>query len=286
MNKYLISVDIEGITGVVDKNFSELNGNRYILAQKYMLHDTNAVINGILEADEHAFIVVRDAHGAATNLDLERLHPRAHLLQGWGDNMAMVGGLDESFAGVFLVGYHSGGQNNDAVLAHTYSSKIHHVRINNQIVNEAGIAGLYASQYKVPVAFLSGDDYAVDEAKQQFPDIVGVVVKKSYARDSILSLSLSEAGRLLQDGAKQAVNHLLNKQIKPFAVSLPVTTEIKLYNVGYDISIFQKLYKLLQFDKSYTFDEANFVVKYTANTQAEMFQKFSLIVQLIYSLKK
>ena len=58
MNKYLISADIEGITGVVNKEFSKENGKFYPLGCRYMASDVNAVIQGILNADFDAEIVV------------------------------------------------------------------------------------------------------------------------------------------------------------------------------------------------------------------------------------
>ncbi|MGK5083320.1 M55 family metallopeptidase [Bdellovibrionota bacterium FG-1] len=96
-NRYFISVDIEGITGVSCDSHASRGAKSYSLGQTYMTHDTNAVIEGILEAEPDAEIVVRDAHGSSLNLDLLTLHPRASLLQGWGTSINMMEGLDSSF---------------------------------------------------------------------------------------------------------------------------------------------------------------------------------------------
>ncbi len=109
--KFMISVDIEGISGVATSDFSSIDARCYEPAKKLMCLNANAVIKGILKTDSKAQIIVRDAHGEATNLVFEDLHPAASLIQGWGNFFNMIQGIDNSFSGVFLVGYHAGGQN-------------------------------------------------------------------------------------------------------------------------------------------------------------------------------
>jgi D-amino peptidase len=287
MNKYFISVDIEGITGVVDRHFADLSGRYHDLGRKYLISDVNAVISGILSEDPNAFILVRDAHGDAVNIDLEKLNPRARLIQGWGNEVNMLSFLDQTFNGVFLVGYHAGGDNNQAVLGHTYSSVISSVKINGQKVNEAGIFCYYAGCFAVPVVFLSGDDQAVKESKQQFGErIITAEVKKSLARDSVLSLSLSEAAKLLSEKAALAVKGILKKEFQFFALSGKINIEIGFYNLGYGISIFEKLFGTLGFDQNYVFDHEKLTVEYQSKDFLEGFSKLNLIAQLVYGLKK
>lgn len=285
-NKYLISVDIEGITGVISKEFAGSTGKYHGLARKYMASDVNAVVKGIIEADPQAWIAVRDAHGShATNLDLEMLHPRAAIIQGWGNEMNMLAPLDENYAGVFLVGYHAGGNNNDAVLAHTNSSMVHYVKINGEMVNEAGIANVYAGHFKVPIVFLSGDNHAVREAKLQMPHIIGVEVKQSLGRDCAMSVSLSHAQTLLETGAYEATQLLQQGKVPFKAVALPIRVEIGLYNTGYFISIFAKIKNILSFDSSYSFNDENFSICYAAATQLEAFQRLNLFASLLYGVQ-
>lgn len=285
MNKYFLSVDIEGISGVATREFSSSSGKFYEQARRYMAHNVNAVITGILNADPNAWIVVRDAHSSAANLDLEKLHPKANLVQGWGHSMSMVYPLDDSYKGVFLVGYHAGATNNDAVLAHTYTGFIHSIKINNKLITEAGIAAINAGIQNVPVAFISGDNFAVAEAKEQLENIVGVVVKESFARDCALSYSLEVAHNLLADGAKTATQNLLQNKIQPFKISGQIKAEIRLHNIGYNISIFQKLYKTWEFDKAFTFDLENCSVSYVSKSAAEFFKRFEILMQCLFSYK-
>ena len=224
MNKYLISVDIEGITGVIDKSFSKESGNHYPLACRYMASDVNAVIQGITRADPDAEIVVRDAHGAhAINLDLEKLHPQASLIQGWDTVQNMLTGLEADFAGVFCVGFHAGGQNTEAVLGHTLHSIVQYIKINGKLVNETGIFALYAGHINVPIAFISGDDHTIKEAREQLgEEFIGVIVKKSYSRGCAASLSLEQARKLLEKGAADAVTKIQKKQLNIFKLPSPI----------------------------------------------------------------
>jgi len=285
MNKYLISVDIEGITGVINKDFSKEGGKYYQLACRYMVSDVNAVVQGILNADPNAQILVRDAHGAnAVNLDLERLHPRASLIQGWAAVQNALDGLDQDFKGVFLVGYHAGGQNIEAVLGHTMHSIIHSVKVNDQLVNETGLFSLYAGYHNVPVAFISGDNFTISEARKQLGDIVGVVVKQSYGRGCAGSLSLAQAKILLEKGAAEAVVKLQKKQFKIFKVSTPVTLEIKFYDSGVRISVLQYLSEILGFDATYKFNCEERTVTFDSGSVLTMLQRFNMLMYLVYGI--
>lgn len=285
MNKYLISVDIEGITGVINKQFAKKNGKYYPLGCSYMLNDVNAVVQGIVNADPDAWIVVRDAHEDSINLNLEELHPKANLIQGWGPTQNMLAGLDQTFTGVFLVGYHAAGTNNKAILGHTLSSVVHYIKINDALVNETGMAAFYASHFNIPVAFISGDDCAVNEARAQLGDIVGVVVKQSFSRDSGISLPLEQAQMLLEKSAADAVYGLQRHQFPVYKISLPVTLEIGFYNTGFRISVFQYLVEILEFDAGFIFDQEQLSVKFTASSILEAAQKLNMLMFLVHGIR-
>jgi len=286
MNKYLISADIEGITGVINKNFSKEGGKYYQLGCRYMLSDVNAVIQGIVKADPEAEIIVRDAHGvSAVNLDLERLHGRAKLIQGWGAVQNMLTGLDQEYKGVFLVGFHAGGQNIAAVLGHTMHSIINAIRVNGRLVNETGLMALYAGFYNVPVVFISGDNWAVSEARDQLGDIVSVAVKESYGRDCGVSFSLEKSRALLEKGAMDAVLKLQQKQFLPFKIPGPFNMEIKFYDTGVRVSVMQNLSEILEFDKNYKFNRQEHTMIFSADNVLTMLQRLNMLLFLVYGIQ-
>ncbi len=286
MSKYLISVDIEGITGVIDKNFSKEGGKFYPLACRYMTSDVNAVIQGIINADPEAIITVRDAHGThAINLDLEKLHPRASLIQGWDPIQNMLTGLAPDFAGVFCVGYHAGGHNTEAILGHTLHSIIQHTKINGQLVNETGIFALYAGQMNVPIALVSGDNHTIKEAHEQLGEgFVGVTVKQSYSRSCGASLSLEQARILLEKGAALAVNKIQQKQLNIFKPAAPINLEIKFYDSGVRSSIFQNLSEILAFDPVYKFNCPERTMTFSSKDALEILKRLNMVMFLIYGM--
>ena len=289
MSKYLLSVDIEGITGVNSRDFSSEQGRFYQLGCRYMTLDTNAVIAGIIHADPSAEILVRDAHGAgATNLNLELLHKEARVVRGWEAEQNMLTGLDKSFSGVFLIGYHAGGQNTEAVLGHTFCSFIESVSVNDLVLSEAGLAAFYAGYYDVPVALISGDDKAIKEAKEQLgnEEIIGVAVKESYGRTCVNSLSLEMARALLEKNAADATTKLQKNQLTPFKLkSEPANVEVRFYDVGVRASIFENLSRLLKVDSGYKFDRKQRSLTFIARDVIEVMQKLNLLLFLSYGIR-
>lgn len=281
----MVSVDIEGISGVATTEFSNPDGAHYQDARRLMCANTNAVIEGILEADSTAHVIVRDAHYLATNLHFEDLHPQASLIQGWGSTVNMIQGIDTTYHGIFLVGYHAGGHARSAALSHTLSLGIHSIKVNGKQINEAGWAGVLAGHYDVPIAFLSGDDHATQEAHEQFENIETVAVKQSMGRDCTLSYPLATVSKHLKEGAGRAVNNILNKRVPPFKVKTPLETTIKFFDTGYVKSPFQDLYELLHFDASYHFNHEEGSITFKAASQLEAFQKFMIVYWLFRGIR-
>lgn len=286
MNKYLISADIEGITGVVTREFSREQGKYHALACRYMASDVNAVIQGIVEMDPEAIIIVRDAHGSAVNLNLELLHSAAQLIQGWDAQQNMLFGLNKDFTGVFLIGYHAGGDNPDAVLAHTMSSVIREIKINGEPVNETGLLALYAGQLGIPVVMVSGDDFAIAEAVQQLGNnIVTVAVKKSYGRSCSSSISLEAAKNQLRKGATEAIVRLRQNIFSPKIVTGRVKCELSLYGIGVGTLIIRNISQLFAHDASYAFNLQSGSIIFESEEIGEILQRISLILFTIYGIR-
>jgi len=79
--KIYISVDMEGIWGVVHTNQCLPDSPEYQVARKWMTEDVNAVIQGLFEAGATE-VVVNDSHGSMRNIIASDLDPRAELLSG------------------------------------------------------------------------------------------------------------------------------------------------------------------------------------------------------------
>src|SRR5512137_2411178 len=134
--KVFISVDMEGVSGLINWDETEQGGSDYPLFRKLMTEEANAAIAGALVAGATE-IVVRDAHGSARNILPDLLRPEARLIREWASPMSMMEGLDRTFDAVVFVGYHARGGTPDAVLKHTMSLTLFDLILNGVRMPEA-----------------------------------------------------------------------------------------------------------------------------------------------------
>src|SRR4030042_3113587 len=121
--KVYISVDMEGIWGVVHGNQTSSDSPEYGAARKWMAEDVNAVIAGLFEAGV-AEVVVNDSHGSMRNIVADTLDPRASLISGTPKPLSMMPGIAGSFDACVFVGYHARAGTASAVLDHTISGGV------------------------------------------------------------------------------------------------------------------------------------------------------------------
>jgi D-amino peptidase len=229
--KVFISVDMEGIWGVVAGNQTSSDSPDYGPARKWMAEDTNAVIAGLIEAGAGE-IVVNDSHGSMRNIIADQLNPRASLISGSPKPLSMMQGIDGSFDACIFVGYHARAGTVSATLDHTISGgTIRSVKINGQELPELGINGAIAGYFKVPVIMLSGDSETCNQAKSILgKEVVTVTVKDAAGRYAARLYPLEEARKALKEGAKEAL--LKKAQIPPFLIKPPCQFELDFNNSG------------------------------------------------------
>ncbi|GAA1069342.1 M55 family metallopeptidase [Streptomyces sanglieri] len=175
-----ISVDMEGITGLVDANDVQPGGQDYERGRQMMAEDVNAAIRGAIAAGA-THITVNDAHGPMRNLLPEALHPAARLIRGKPKNMGMLDGLTADHDAVICVGYHSR-SGTLGVLSHSFMGhEIEDMWLDGRPVGEIGLAHATAAALGVPVAVLTGDDRACEEMTEWDASVTTVAVK--YAHD-------------------------------------------------------------------------------------------------------
>ncbi|HUY99582.1 MAG TPA: M55 family metallopeptidase [Thermomicrobiaceae bacterium] len=223
--KVYLSVDIEGVAGVVDRAHGNRDGGpEYELGRRLMTEETNAAIEGALAAGATEF-VVNDSHGQMRNIVPELLNPKASLIQGRIKHAFMVEGLDDSFDAVFLVGYHAPAGVRDGVLNHAFHP--YELRYNGRVWSEIGLSASVAGHYGVPVALVTGDAAAVRVAEATIPPHVGVSVKRGITRLAGESLHPTEARARIRDAAQRAIERL--GESRPLRLETPITVEMDFY---------------------------------------------------------
>lgn len=227
--KIFISVDMEGVAGIVDwAQCRQAGGAAYEVGCALMLGELNAAVEGALEggADE---ILVNDSHGAMFNLNPADLPRPARYLSGRHKPGYMMQGLDASFDGAFFVGYHGSISGQPSTLSHTYNPEvISGAYLNGVEVGEAGINALPAEHCGVPIALLTGDAVTHDEITSVAPDVVSVITKQSVSRFAADNLHPEVSRELIRAGAIRAVRAVAAGEIKPPTVSMPASLELQL----------------------------------------------------------
>ena len=224
--KYYISVDMEGISGIVDGSMVSSSQHDYEKGRKLMAADTNAAIEGILEADPQAEITVCDAHGAMNNINPTDLHKEAHLIRGTPKSQSQLATLDESYDACLFIGYHAKKGTHHAVMSHTYpGSNIESLHVNDTEVGETQLNAGIAGHYNVPLIMVAGDQATCTEAKNINPNIATAQVKKAIGRTAADCIHPEKAHQLIKQTAKTAIQNI--SKIKPHKVTTPVTLTIR-----------------------------------------------------------
>jgi D-amino peptidase len=222
--KVFISVDMEGLAGVVSGSECSSRGPDYDYFRKIMTKETNAAIEGALMAGA-AEIVVRDGHGAKTNIIPGLLHRKAKLLRGVTNRPEnMMLGIDETFDAVLFIGYHAKAGTEEGVLAHTSSGNVMDLSVNGVSLPEGGYNALIAGLYDVPVVFVAGDNWICDQIR----DLLGQVV----TCETKIGMGTAELGlhpeivcEKIRKGVADALSDM--SRFKPYEMTPPYTMTLK-----------------------------------------------------------
>lgn len=206
--RVLISVDMEGVAGVVAPDDIRSGHAEYERSRGYMTDEASAAVRGVLAVDEKASIIVCDAHAQFRNILPERLDRRCTLLRGLPRRHSMMTGIDEEVDAACLIGYHGQAGTSDSVLAHTISgATVAAVRINGLELGELGLNAALAAHYGAATVLATGDDTLIREAELVVPGITTVEVKRAFGSQAAQSLHPAEACARIEASAQRALRN-------------------------------------------------------------------------------
>ena len=224
--KIFISVDMEGITGVVQPAQLGPEGFEYQRAREWMTAEVNAAIAGIREAGS-AEVVVCDSHGNGQSVLIDKLPDDVRIVRGFPRPLEMMQGIDESFAASVFIGYHASEWTANAVRGHTISSaRLLGVKLNGVEMSEGMYNAALAGQFGVPVAFVSGDRLAVAQVQQVAPAAEGAIVKEPYGYHSALTVTPARGQAMIREGLKRAMAKLAAGSLQPHRLTAPIALEV------------------------------------------------------------
>ena len=227
--KVFISIDMEGLAGVVTAGDVGGTAGDYQYFRKLMAEEANAAVDGAIRAGA-TDVLVRDSHGSKQNILPGDLDPRARLLRGLSSGPKnMMEGIDSTFGAVVFIGYHAKAGTPNAILAHTSTGNVVDFTINGVSLPEGGYNALVAGLYGVPVVFVAGDGAVVKQIRGLLGPIGGVAVKEEIG-DAINGMSPKAAQNAIRAGVERAVR--ARATYKPFALPAPYAMVLKVKKDG------------------------------------------------------
>jgi D-amino peptidase len=220
--------DIEGVAGIV--KWGQAGGDLplYQEARKLYTEEINAAVRGAKAAGATE-IVVMDCHGAGGQYDFnslvaDLLDPDCEFViqSEWTE---YTGFLEEGCDAALFVGMHAMAGTPDGVLSHTVSGQAwQSLTFNGTLVGETGINAALCGHWNCPVLLVTGDRAVCREAAALLPGVTTVEVKEGLGRFSARSKTPAEARRLIEEGARQALQDLT--AVRPYDPGRPCEIEV------------------------------------------------------------
>ena len=250
--KIYVSVDMEGIAGIVVREQLRRGEALYEEGRRLLTAEVNALVaaifafrapdelmataelgspgspgspgqpgqpraagvgaGGVCSATE---VIVKDAHGTGFNFHVEHLHEGAEYVLGPSRMEKRFPGLDETFDGAMLIGYHAMAGTAEAVRDHSYvPTEWQSLSLNGRAVGEIAVDALFFGLHGVPVLLVSGDDKACAEARDVLPGVVTYETKRAFGKHVAITRAPARVYRELPDIVAQALASLGDRRPK------------------------------------------------------------------------
>ena len=219
---------MEGVAGVASAEQTEGQSHDYEVARRHFTDEVTALCVGALEAGIEE-IYVNDFHGNGRNILIERLPKQVWLIRGDFRPKAGFDLLDNTFAGMALLGIHAKSWSPDGIIPHTYSPKLN-FELFGQPVGEYDLLALVAGEKKVPTIFMSGDSGSIKQARINFPSTHTVITKYSIDNSAVMCIHPSRVCSILKDEIIRAVGDI--DKIEPPQISPPAQLTITINDMS------------------------------------------------------
>jgi D-amino peptidase len=224
--KIYIITDMEGVSGICNEQQVQRDHPAYAEGRQLLIGDVNAAVDGAF-AGGATEVVVNDGHGGGFNFLMEQMDPRARYERPNG-GLDFLPALDDSFAGLFCVGYHAMAGTLNGFLDHTQSSASwFNYSINGRRTGELGQCGLWAGSFDVPVLLVTGDQAACAEGQEFFGEIETAAVKEGIGRQHARCLHPQVAREAIRAAARRAMERV--GSIPPYRIDPPLTIRLEYY---------------------------------------------------------
>lgn len=230
--KVYISVDMEGISGLVRWMDVATQGIDFALNRSLMTLDANAAIEGAFAAGATE-VVVEENHGVQDLciIKMDEIDPRCTVIRGAGrPGASTMVGLDESVGVVLLVGHHAKAGSFPGLMAHTISGGwFKRVLLHGNAIGEPDMFAIRAGELGVPVGMVSGDQVVAAEVLEICPWAETAILKHAYAKQSAQVIPPARARPMILEAARKAVERAQKGELENYtAIVAPYEFEVEL----------------------------------------------------------
>jgi D-amino peptidase len=222
--RVFISVDIEGIAGVVAREEGSQGNPEYERARRLMTAEASAAVRGVFQHDQASEVTVADAHGTFRNIIPELLDDRARLVRGKPRPLAMIDGVEGGFDAAIFVGYHGRAGTGESIISHTFTGTLVDVRVNGRSFGEIGLNAAVAGSFGVPLVLVTGDHSIENEVVDLLPSTRTLSVKRAIGQFAADGLHPDRACRMIEESVAAALTHV--GDVSPFVVDGIVELEV------------------------------------------------------------
>lgn len=222
--KVFISVDMEGVSGLVRWQDVTSAGMDFQRNRGFMTGDANAAIAGAFDGGAEQ-VVVEENHGVEDLCDLvlDEIDPRCRVIRGaMRPGATTMAGLDAGVGVVLLVGHHARAGSFPGIMAHTVSyGAFSAVRLAGRDCGESEIFAIRAGELGVPVGLISGDQVVIEQLRSRTPQVEAVEVKRALSRLAADVIPPASAQEEIRSGARRAVERACAGELTPYTGESP-----------------------------------------------------------------
>jgi len=230
--KVFLSVDMEGISGLVRWQDVIRDGMDYLRNRRLMTQDANAAAAGAFEGGASE-VVIEENHGVEDLCDLviDEVDPRCRVVRGAGRPTATtMAALDGATGVVFLVGHHARAGSFPGIMAHTVSyTEFSAVRVGGRDCGEPEIFAIRAGELGVPVGLVTGDQVVIEQLRKRVPEAEAVEVKRALSNVAGDVIPPARAREAIRVAARRAVERAKAGELAPYrGETAPYEIEVEL----------------------------------------------------------
>jgi D-amino peptidase len=222
--KVFVSVDMEGISGLVRWADVITEGIDYPRNRRFLTQDANAAVEGAFDGGASE-VIVEENHGVQElcNLLMDEIDPRCRVVRGAGrPGATTMAGLDAATGVVLLVGHHARAGSFPGIMAHTVSyERFRAVRLAGRDLGESEIFAIRAGELGVPVGLITGDQVVIEQLTKRVADAEAVCVKRALSQVAGDVIPPARTRAAIRDGARRAVERARRGELAPYLGERP-----------------------------------------------------------------